>query len=97
MYQGELRINGVLDNNSPNGINLEPQQDFIITNPAEIFTFENVDGKSIARLVKPLDRDVRYSGVPSFHCNSKKIQSYPLFGLLLRYKSSFKVFPQILF
>ena len=84
MYQGELRINGVLDNNSPNGINLEPQQDFIITNPAEIFTFENVDGKSIARLVKPLDRDVRYSGMPSFHCNSKKNTVIPPFWVTLK-------------
>lgn len=58
MYQSEVRLNGVLDDNSPNGIVLEPQTDYLMINPAEKFKFESVSGHSIIRLVQPLDRDV---------------------------------------
>ncbi|CAG2221144.1 PCDH15 [Mytilus edulis] len=57
MYQSEVRLNGVLDENSPNGIVLEPQTDYLMINPAEKFKFESVSGHSIIRLVQPLDRD----------------------------------------
>ncbi|CAC5402166.1 PCDH15 [Mytilus coruscus] len=57
MYQSQVRINGVLDENSPNGIVLEPQTDYLIINPAEKFKFESVSGHSIIRLIQPLDRD----------------------------------------
>jgi hypothetical protein len=58
MFQSELRLHGVIDENSPNGMILKPQGDFLIVNPAEVFKFETVSGQNIIRLIKPLDRDV---------------------------------------
>jgi hypothetical protein len=58
MFQSELRLHGVIDEISPNGMILKPQGDFLIVNPAEVFKFETVSGQNIIRLIKPLDRDV---------------------------------------
>ncbi|KAL3875557.1 hypothetical protein ACJMK2_033498 [Sinanodonta woodiana] len=59
MFSSELRLMGVIDSVSPNGMTLAPQMDYQLVDPSEIFVFETdaSSNKNRIRLVRPIDRD----------------------------------------